>query len=54
MVDSQGNSPELLFTNNETNTARMKDGKKNTPASKDAFHAYVIKGKYKKLSIIYL
>src|SRR5216684_516333 len=35
--------PELLFTENETNTQRLL-GEKNRSYAKDAFHAYVIQG----------
>jgi len=37
--------PELLFTENETNTARLFSGRNRTPYVKDAFHEYVIRGK---------
>jgi hypothetical protein len=36
--------PELLFTENETNTARLWNQPNATPYVKDAFHAYVIGG----------
>ena len=36
--------PELLFTNNETNTERLYNEKNHTPYVKDAFHRYVIAG----------
>jgi Glycosyl hydrolase family 63 C-terminal domain len=36
--------PELLFTQNETNFARLFQGKNRTPYVKDAFHEYVIRG----------
>src|SRR5882724_10748714 len=36
--------PELLFTENETNNARLFSGRNRTPYVKDAFHEYVIRG----------
>src|SRR5258708_6234700 len=36
--------PELLFTENETNNARLFSGKNRSPYVKDAFHEYVIRG----------
>src|SRR6266478_2278400 len=36
--------PELLFTENETNNARLFSGRNRTPFVKDAFHEYVIHG----------
>jgi len=36
--------PDLLFTQNETNFARLINGKNRTPYVKDAFHEYVIRG----------
>jgi len=36
--------PELLFTNNETNTERLYEQKNRTPYVKDAFHRYVVGG----------
>src|SRR6266849_524093 len=36
--------PELLFTENETNNARLFGGKNRSPYVKDAFHEYVIYG----------
>ena len=36
--------PELLFTENETNNARLFSGTNRTPYVKDAFHEYVIRG----------
>ncbi|HUA02090.1 MAG TPA: hypothetical protein VMB02_17260 [Candidatus Aquilonibacter sp.] len=38
---AEGN-PELLFTNNETNTERLYGQKNRTPYVKDAFHRYLI------------
>jgi hypothetical protein len=37
-------SPEVLFTNNETNYTRLYGGTNPTPYVKDAFHRYVIEG----------
>ena len=37
-------SPELLFTNNETNTERLYGKTNRTPYVKDAFHRYLIGG----------
>ena len=36
--------PELLFTENETNAARLFRGRNRTPYVKDAFHEYLIHG----------
>jgi hypothetical protein len=36
--------PELLFTNNETNTERLYNEESRTPYVKDAFHRYLIAG----------
>jgi Glycosyl hydrolase family 63 C-terminal domain len=36
--------PELLFTENETNNARISGGRNRTPYVKDAFHEYIIHG----------
>jgi len=36
--------PELLFTENETNNARLFSGRNRTPYVKDAFHEYLIRG----------
>ncbi|HUI74598.1 MAG TPA: hypothetical protein VLX32_06610 [Candidatus Acidoferrum sp.] len=36
--------PQLLFTENETNFARLFNGRNRTPYVKDAFHEYVIGG----------
>jgi len=38
-------SPELLFTENETNTERLFNSANTSPYVKDAFHDYVIHGK---------
>jgi hypothetical protein len=35
--------PELLFTENETNNARLFNGRNRSPFVKDAFHEYVIR-----------
>ncbi len=37
-------SPELLFTENETNTERLYNSPNRTPYVKDAFHRYVVNG----------
>jgi Glycosyl hydrolase family 63 C-terminal domain len=36
--------PELLFTENETNFAKLFNGKNRSPYVKDAFHEYLIRG----------
>jgi len=36
--------PELLFTENETNNARLFNGRNRSPYVKDAFHEYLIRG----------
>jgi hypothetical protein len=36
--------PELLFTENETNLAKLFNGKNRSPYVKDAFHEYLIRG----------
>ncbi|MGO9604316.1 MAG: MGH1-like glycoside hydrolase domain-containing protein [Candidatus Binataceae bacterium] len=41
---SEGNGPELLFTENATNTKRLWDIDGAEPYVKDAFHRYVIDG----------
>ncbi|HXE76367.1 MAG TPA: glucosidase [Candidatus Xenobia bacterium] len=38
-------APELLFTENETNTERLYGSRNGSPYVKDAFHEYVIQGK---------
>jgi hypothetical protein len=38
-------SPELLFTENQTNTERLYETPNRTPYVKDAFHRYVVNGK---------
>jgi len=42
--DAQGNSPELLFTENETNAQRLFGTANSSPFVKDAFHEYIIHG----------
>ncbi len=42
---SDGSAPELLFTENETNAARLYGSANAAAYVKDAFHAYVIEGK---------
>jgi hypothetical protein len=37
-------TPEMLFTENETNNARLFGGRNRTPYVKDAFHEYVVHG----------
>jgi hypothetical protein len=37
-------NPELLFTENETNHARIYNGRNRSPYVKDAFHEYLIRG----------
>ena len=41
---SNGCSPTILFTENETNTNRLYNADNYTPYTKDAFHRYVING----------
>jgi hypothetical protein len=41
-MDSQPATPTLLFTENETNTARLFGAMNGTHPSKDAFHDYVV------------
>jgi hypothetical protein len=40
-----GRLPQLLFTENETNTRRLYDTANWTPYYKDAFHEYIVKGR---------
>ena len=40
-----GKAPELLFTENETNSKRLYDTDNYTPYVKDAFHDYVVHGR---------
>jgi hypothetical protein len=42
--EPQGKDLELLFTNNETNVAKLFGAASSTPYTKDAFHDYVIGG----------
>ncbi len=42
--DPEGGQPEILFTENETNTLRLFGVPNYTPHTKDAFNEYVIKG----------
>jgi hypothetical protein len=42
--DPGGRTPELLFTENETNVARLFGGTNPTPYVKDAFHEHVVRG----------
>jgi hypothetical protein len=42
---SGGAAPELLFTENETNVARLFGAPNATPWVKDAFHEYVVQGR---------
>ena len=42
---ADGSSPELIFTDNETNQQRLFGGNNRTPFVKDAFHEYVIHGR---------
>ncbi|XP_037077730.1 uncharacterized protein YMR196W-like [Pollicipes pollicipes] len=45
VADVDGRSPELLFTENETNFERLYGGQNRTPFVKDSFHDHVINGK---------
>ncbi|KAF9918040.1 hypothetical protein BX616_010511 [Lobosporangium transversale] len=40
-----GHGPELLFTNNESNTQRLFNDSNRSPYVKDGFHEYIINGK---------
>jgi hypothetical protein len=44
-VDPRGKAPELLFTENETNTERLFGLPSVSPYVKDAFHEYVVHGR---------
>ncbi len=44
-VSSNGVAPEFLFTENETNGARLFGGANAQPFVKDAFHEYVVHGR---------
>jgi len=43
--DPSGRAPELLFTKNETNAARLFGAANPSPYVKDAFHEYVVHGR---------
>src|SRR5260221_1921034 len=43
-LEPDGDGPELLFTENETNTERLFGAKSASEYTKDAFHAYVVGG----------
>jgi hypothetical protein len=43
-VDSLGEKPNWLFTENETNSWRLEDSDSHQPSCKDAFHLYVVDG----------
>jgi hypothetical protein len=43
--DAGGGPPELLFTENETNAARLFDSENRAPYVKDAFHEAVVDGR---------
>jgi hypothetical protein len=44
-ASSNGSAPEFLFTENETNVARVFGGQNPQPYIKDAFHEYVVHGR---------
>ncbi len=44
-LDTRDQGPELLFTNNETNTTKLFGVRSATPYTKDAFHEHVVSGK---------
>ena len=44
-VDPDGKAPELLFTENETNSRKLFNSDNGTPYVKDAFHEHVIQGR---------
>jgi hypothetical protein len=44
-ADAAGHTPDLLFTENETNMARLFGAPNPTPYVKDAFHEYVVHGR---------
>ena len=48
-LDCDGN-PELLFTENESNTGRLWGQSNTSPYVKDAFHNYVISGNWKAVN----
>ena len=43
-VGPEGDLPDLLFTENDTNHELLYGGTNATPYVKDAFHNYVVKG----------
>jgi len=43
--NADGHLPELLFTDNETNTERLFSTPNPTPYVKDAFHTYLVEGR---------
>ncbi|KAK6192815.1 hypothetical protein SNE40_004222 [Patella caerulea] len=43
-VDQDGNKPQLIFTENETNYKRLFGGENKAKYVKDAFHNYIIQG----------
>ena len=45
-IPENGVSPKLLFTDNETNNERLFKVGNRTPYVRDAFHRYVINGKW--------
>ncbi len=42
---AEGDGPQLIFTENETNVAKLFKGENYSPYVKDAFHHYVINGR---------
>ena len=50
-VDSNGDEPPVLITENETNSVKLYDIENYTPYTKDAFHRYIISGKHIHLKI---
>jgi len=48
--DIDGESPAMLFTENETNRERFKSGKNASVYAKDGFHAFVVDGKKKAVN----
>lgn len=45
-----GGTPELVFTENETNVKRLYGGENAVPCVKDAFHEYVVNGRKDAIS----
>ncbi|MDB6016998.1 MAG: glucosidase [Pedosphaera sp.] len=43
--DPKGRQPKILFTDNETNFARLFESENTTPFVKDAFHEHVVHGR---------